>query len=32
LIKKASLKEEVDFDYGIYRMRKIAGLWWTILI
>jgi hypothetical protein len=26
------LKEEVDFDYGMYRMRKIAGLWWTILI
>jgi hypothetical protein len=26
------LKEEVDFDYGMYRMRKIAGLWQTILI
>jgi hypothetical protein len=26
------LKEEVDFDYGMYRMRKIAGLWWIILI
>jgi len=26
LIKKSTLKEEVDFDYGIYRMRKIAGL------
>jgi hypothetical protein len=26
LIKKSTLKEEVDFDYGMYRMRKIAGL------
>jgi hypothetical protein len=26
------LKEEVDFDYGMHRMRKIAGLWWTTLI
>jgi hypothetical protein len=26
------LKEEVDFDYGMHRMRKIAGLWWTISI
>jgi hypothetical protein len=26
------LKEEVDFDYGMYRMRKIAGLWQTISI
>jgi hypothetical protein len=26
------LKEEVDFDYGMYRMKKIAGLWWTTLI
>jgi hypothetical protein len=26
LIKKSTLKEEVDFDYGMHRMRKIAGL------
>ena len=26
LIKKSTLKEEVDFDYGMYRMKKIAGL------
>jgi hypothetical protein len=26
------LKEEVDFDYGMHRMRKIAGLWWIISI
>jgi hypothetical protein len=26
LVKKSTLKEEVDFDYGMYRMRKIAGL------
>jgi len=26
LIKKTTLKEEMDFDYGMYRMRKIAGL------
>jgi hypothetical protein len=21
------LKEEMDFDYGMHRMRKLAGLW-----
>jgi len=26
LMKKATLKEEVDFDWGMHRMRKIAGL------
>jgi hypothetical protein len=26
LVKKSTLKEEVDFDYGMYRMKKIAGL------
>ena len=26
LVRKSTLKEEVDFDYGMYRMRKIAGL------
>jgi hypothetical protein len=26
LVKKSTLKEEVDFDYGMYRLRKIAGL------
>jgi hypothetical protein len=26
LVKKTTLKEEQEFDYGIYRMRKIAGL------
>jgi hypothetical protein len=26
------LKEEMDFDFDLYKMRKLAGLWKTILI
>jgi hypothetical protein len=26
------LKEEMDFDFDLYKMRKLAGLWQTILI
>jgi hypothetical protein len=26
LVKKATLKEEMDFDFDLYRMRKLAGL------
>jgi hypothetical protein len=26
-VKKATLKEEMDFDLDLYRMRKLAGLW-----
>lgn len=26
LVKKATLKEEMDFDFDLYRMKKLAGL------
>ena len=26
LVKKSTLKEEMDFDFDLYRMRKLAGL------
>jgi hypothetical protein len=25
-VKKATLKEEMDFDFDLYRMQKLAGL------
>jgi hypothetical protein len=31
-VKKSTLKEEMDFDFDLYKMRKLAGLWWTISI
>jgi hypothetical protein len=29
-VKKATLKEEMDFDFDLYRMQKLAGLWNTL--
>jgi hypothetical protein len=26
LVKKSTLKEEMDFDFDLYRMKKLAGL------
>jgi hypothetical protein len=26
LVKKSMLKEEIEFDFDLYRMKKLAGL------